>query len=50
MYDASNGRIEIVNTLISVGADNFAKTKNGNTALDFAKKYKHDEISKLLEM
>jgi len=48
MYAVSSGNYDLVKFLLDNGANKNLNTINGNDAVFFAKKYKHDEILKLI--
>jgi ankyrin repeat protein len=49
MFACSNGKLDLVNYLISKEADVHLKAKDGTTALSLAMKDKNDEIIKILK-
>jgi len=50
LYAASinHGDTSVMEKLIAAGADTSAKTKEGLTALDLAKRYDHEDMAKVL--
>lgn len=49
MYAVKYNNLNMVKALIKAGANTKAKTGSGRTALDYAKKYKRQEIATYLE-
>lgn len=48
MYAVKYGRLDFVKSLVEAGAKLEVKNDKGLTALDYAKKYKQDEIATYL--
>ena len=48
MFAASEGQTEVVEVLLNAGADKSIKDKDGETALDFARKNGHNTTAELL--